>query len=222
MALQHTHRAEEISQRERHWEAIYSGAGDPAALSWHQISPLLSLQLIGYLGVPHDAAVIDVGGGASTLVAALRERGYRDITVLDVSATALEMARRRAGEDAAHWLVADVLAWAPDRHYDLWHDRAVLHFLVDPADRKRYLRTLRAALRPGGHAVIGTFAPEAPDRCSGLPVQRYDSEELLRLLGDDFEPLATRREVHHTPGGVAQPFAWIAVRYAAGRDPSGT
>lgn len=205
-----------------HWEGVYTSR-DPTRLGWYQSRPLVSLDLIRLLDIPRDAAVIDVGGGTSTLVDELGAAGYTDLTVLDISPAALQAARSRAGEDAARWLCADLLAWTPDRPYDLWHDRAVLHFLVDDADRRGYLATLRAALRDGGHAVIGTFAPDAPDHCSGLPVQRYDAAALRELLGDDFELAATRDETHRTPQGVAQPFTWIAVRrLPAQRAASGT
>ena len=204
-----------------HWESIYASR-DPTLLSWYQSRPVVSLELIRLLDIPRDAAVIDVGGGASSLVDELSAAGYTDLTVLDIAATALQAARSRAGEAAASWLCADLLTWSPDRSYDLWHDRAVLHFLVDAADRRRYVATLRAALYDGGNAIIATFAPGAPDHCSGLPVQRYDAGALQELLGSDFELVDTRDEVHHTPAGVAQPFTWVAARCAPQRAASGT
>ncbi len=209
--------AGDADDQRRHWDAVYARARGVADLSWHQASPVVSLQLIAFIDLPHDAAILDIGGGGSTLVDALCERGYSDITVLDISATALAAARQRAGERAARWALADVLSWKPERHYDLWHDRAMLHFLVDREDRERYLQTLRAALYPGGHAIIGAFAPGAPDHCSGLPVQHYDADGIMALLGDGFEVVAVRREVHHTPAGVAQPFTWVAALYAPER-----
>jgi trans-aconitate methyltransferase len=206
---------------QRRWDSVHAG-GDATRLSWYQSIPATSLDLIATLRVPRDAAIIDVGGGASTLVDALCANGYSGMTVLDISAVALLTARRRAGEDAATWLVADLLTWSPDRRYDLWHDRATFHFLVDEADRARYRDVLHRALRDGGHAIVATFAPDAPEQCSGMPVHSYDADSLVAALGDGFDLVATRREVHHTPTGVAQPFTWIAARYAADRASSGT
>jgi len=210
--------ASELDEARRRlvWEERYA-SGDPTRLSWYQSIPTVSLELIDVLGIPGDAAILDAGGGASTLVDALHARGCTDVTVLDVSAAALRVARRRAGRDAAQWIETDLLAWSPGRHYDLWHDRAVFHFLVDEADRERYRRVLRSALRDGGHAIVASFAPEGPDHCSGLPVQRYDADRLLAALGGGFELVAERGELHHTPGGGAQPYTWIAARHAAAR-----
>lgn len=214
--------ASELDEARRRvvWEERYA-PGDPTRLSWHQPVPTVSLELIEALGIPRDAAILDAGGGASTLVDALAERGFGDITVLDLSAAALRVARRRAGREAAHWIEADLLSWSPDRRYDLWHDRAVFHFLVDEADRERYRRVLRRALRDGGHAIVACFAPDGPEECSGLPVQRYDTAALLAALGEGFTGVGHRRELHRTPRGDTQPFTWVAARYTAERDSSG-
>jgi trans-aconitate methyltransferase len=177
---------------------------------------MVSLELVEALGAPVDAAVIDVGGGAAFLADVLVERGFTDVTVLDISAAALEEGRRRLGKDASiHRLHEDVLTWRPIRRYDLWHDRAVFHFLVAAADRARYLQTLASAVRPGGGVIVATFAPDAPERCSGMPVTRYSAGELSEVLGDTFEHLETRREEHVTPRGMMQPFTWIAGRMRA-------
>ena len=163
--------------------------------------------------------MLDAGGGASSLVDALLERGHRDVTVLDLAPAALAVARRRLGgaADRVAWVAADLLAGDPPRRFDVWHDRAVFHFLVDPGDRGRYVAVLRAALAPGGLALVATFAPDGPPRCSGLPVRRYDAEGLLAALGGGFSREATRREEHVTPGGTVQPFTWLAARRRAAR-----
>ena len=162
-----------------------------------------------------SAPVIDVGGGASVLVDGLLEAGFTDVTVLDLSGAALSASRTRLGERArlVKWIEADVTqADLPPRPFDLWHDRAVFHFLVDPADRRAYLQVLRRALRPGAHVVMATFAEDGPERCSGLPVQRYAPSQLHAALGEDFEWLASEREQHLTPGGVLQQFQYSVFR----------
>jgi len=182
-------------------------------VSWYQSNPAVSLELVGRLGIPRDAAVIDVGGGASLFVDRLLEGGYSDVTVLDVSAAALDAARRRLeGNPAVTWEQADVLAWQPVRRYLLWHDRAVFHFLVDPMEREGYLRVLQRALAPSGHVVLATFAPDGPQECSGLPVARYSPEDLLTALGGGFAEVESTWEAHRTPGGGLQPFTWIVAR----------
>jgi SAM-dependent methyltransferase len=197
---------------QEHWDAAYAGRGT-TAVSWYQPTPTVSIRAIGRLELPGDAAVIDVGGGASSLVEGLIDAGWRDITVLDISQVALDELRARVGAQAPVTLVrANVLEWEPTRRFDVWHDRAVFHFLVEEGDRKRYVGTLRRALRPGGFVVIGTFAPDGPQRCSGLPVVRYGADELADVLGSAFEPVETEREVHITPSGVAQPFTWLTAR----------
>ena len=203
-----------VGEWAHHWDRVYASRS-PDELSWHQDDPRVSQELLRVLRVDSEAAVIDVGGGASLFAAQLVASGFKDITVLDVSAAALAEARRRVDANTPIlWLHQELLAWSPERRYDLWHDRAVLHFLIDDDDQQRYVQTLKAALAPGGSAVIGVFAEEGPDRCSGLPVVRYSARELATLLGRDFDVVATRREEHVTPGGVVQPFSWIAARRA--------
>jgi trans-aconitate methyltransferase len=197
-----------------HWDSTYSARG-PDRVSWFQPVPAASLAVVDGLGVDRASPVIDVGGGASLLVDQLVARGFTDVTVLDVSAVGLDLARARLGAAApVEWIVADVLTWRPSKHYGLWHDRAVLHFLTDPADREAYLRTLRAAV-PHGAVVLATFAPDGPETCSGLAVARYDADELAALL-PGFEVVARRREIHVTPAGVEQPFTFVAARAAPG------
>ena len=200
-----------------HWESVYR-TKQPDQVSWFQQEPALSLDMIGRATTDETARIIDVGGGASLLVDALLRTGYADITVLDVSAAALAHARRRLGARAAsvHWLDADVLtARLGDAAFDVWHDRAVFHFLTSTADRAAYVAQLRATLRPGGHAVIATFADDGPARCSGLEVARYSPETLGAALGADFEPLATAREQHVPPAGASQSFVYGLFRLKA-------
>ena len=196
--------------RVAHWDTVYASRG-PTEVSWFQREPHLTLHLLELLGIDPDATVIDIGGGASTLVDRLAGRGFRDLTVLDISAAALDLARARIGADApVDWLPADVLTWAPDRAYDLWHDRAVFHFMVDPTERDAYLSTLGRAV-PDGSVILATFAPDGPDSCSGLPVARYSPAELADLLGG-FEIVEAGRDVHITPAGATQPFTFVAAR----------
>lgn len=199
-------------ERAEHWDATYRARG-VEGVSWFQPAPIVSLALIDDLAVPTDTAVIDVGGGASRLADELATRGFSDVTVLDVSAAALEAAQRRLGPDApVTWLRQDLLAWRPERRYGLWHDRAVFHFLIDPTARQRYTALLQAAVEPGGWAIVATFAPDGPDHCSGLPVARYSTDDLAGVLGDGFTLVDSRREEHATPAGAIQPFTWIALR----------
>lgn len=200
-----------------HWDDRYRTIGT-RDVSWFQSRPSVSLGLLDELAVGTDDSVIDVGGGASVLVDALVDRGHRDVTVLDLSAHALDVARARLdAPDAVEWIATDLLVWRPGRRRDVWHDRAVAHFLTGEADRSTYRDVLRATLAPGGAFVIGTFAEDGPTECSGLPVQRFMPDELVDLVTrpDEttaVEVVATHREVHRTPNGHAQPFNWIAGR----------
>ena len=203
-------------ERAHHWDDVYARRGIEG-VSWYQDEPSFSLELVDTLGIPTGAAIVDVGGGASRFAERLAARGFHDITVLDVSAEALTQAHRQAGDDTAiDWLRDDVLRWEPERRFDVWHDRAVFHFLVEPADRDRYLHTLRTALRDGGAVLLATFAADGPATCSGLPVARYSPAALAAALGAGFELVETRREEHVTPSGAGQPFTWVAGRMDAG------
>jgi 2-polyprenyl-3-methyl-5-hydroxy-6-metoxy-1,4-benzoquinol methylase len=194
--------------RAEHWDAVY-GARPHSLTSWHQDEPRVSLELIEALAIPHEARIIDVGGGTSELADRLILRGFTNVSVLDISARALET----AGRGASIVLINDdVLTWRPARHFDCWHDRAVFHFMVDRDERRAYLATLRAALGPGGAIVMATFAEDGPTSCSGLPVARYSAEALCRAIGDDVRLVAKRREEHVTPRGAVQPFTWVAAR----------
>lgn len=196
------------SERKQHWEQVYRHKAEDA-VSWFQVHPQVSLELIKSCTKPGDA-LIDVGGGASRLVDHLLQERYTDLTVLDVSETALERAGARLGKAAlkVQWLVADVTRWRPERQYRLWHDRAVFHFLTEPEERVAYVAALSAALAPGAHAVIASFAPDGPERCSGLPVRRYSAESLAEELGANFRLRESREETHLTPMGRLQRFQY--------------
>lgn len=197
--------------RRRHWDGRYADAG-ATGVSWYQPEPAMSLALVDRLRVPKAAPVIDVGGGASLLVDGLLARGFADLSVLDVSSTALEITLNRLGHAApVRWLCEDIMTWKPERRYALWHDRAVFHFLTDPAEKVRYMDVMRQALGPDGALVMATFAADGPENCSGLPVARYDASDLGLLL-DGFTVVETSREEHLTPGGAVQPFTWIAAK----------
>jgi hypothetical protein len=195
-----------------HWDEAY--AQGETTRSWFQRQPGMSLRMLAAAGVAAADSVIDVGGGASALAGALLDRGFGDITVLDVSAAGIAAARQRLGAraDQVQWLVADLLAWQPSRQYRVWHDRAVFHFLTTAQDRRQYLRALDAATGPGAAAVFGCFAPDGPQRCSGLPVARYLAADLAGQLGVQWTLIRQDREEHRTPAGVIQPFTWAALR----------
>ncbi len=198
---------------EAHWDGIYAQR-DPREVSWYEPSPEISLALIQQSGIARDAAIVDVGGGASVLAAALLADGYTDLTVADICAASLKEAKTLLGPDAelVRSVRADVRTHDFGRRYDLWHDRAVFHFMVSAADRDGYLDTLRRALRPAGHAIFATFGPDGPGRCSGLPTRRYDAPELTQLLGAEFRPIATRLHEHTTPAGQRQQFVYLLAR----------
>ena len=197
-----------------HWEHIYESRA-PTQVSWYQEHARFSLEYIRKTGIQKTDAIIDVGGGASRLVDDLVADGYRQISVLDISAAALQLARKRLGTYAAAvtWMEADITqADLPAQAYDLWHDRAVFHFLTQAIDRQRYIETVRQAVRVGGHIILATFAPDGPERCSGLDVVRYSPESLHHEFGADFEMVDSTRETHHTPFGTEQTFIYCYCR----------
>ena len=204
-----TGRVTRLSSHQQHWEATYRDHL-PESVTWYQERPALSLSLIEATGIGSDAAVVDVGGGCSRLVDHLLDEGYTNLTVLDLSPTAIRYARQRLGGSASKvtWIEADVLEYRFDTTFDLWHDRAVFHFLTDPVDRERYVAHLSDAVPIGGQIIIATFGLDGPERCSGLPVQRYGPETLSQTLGDDFEVLGFQQETHHTPTGATQQFLY--------------
>ncbi len=189
-----------------HWNQVYATKGADQ-VSWFEAVPRSSLAMIESLGLPLDAPVVDVGGGASGLAEELLSRGHSDITVLDISSEALERARDGFPEaDRVTWIVADVRDHDFGRRFALWHDRAVFHFMVSAEDRSAYLATLQRSLAPGGHAIFATFGPQGPDRCSGLPVARYSAETLAATMGDSAELDSWHTENHRTPSGATQQF----------------
>ncbi|HEX9330374.1 MAG TPA: class I SAM-dependent methyltransferase [Anaerolineales bacterium] len=197
-----------------HWEHIYETKA-PTRVSWYQEHAQFSLQYIWNTGIQKTDHIIDVGGGASTLVDDLIAGGFEQITILDISATALKLARERLGSRAAnvHWIEADITqAQLPFQVFDVWHDRAVFHFLTQASDRQRYIDTVRHAVRPGGHVIVATFASDGPDHCSGLEVVRYSSNGLHNEFGDGFTLLDSTREAHHTPFGTEQKFIYCYCR----------
>jgi SAM-dependent methyltransferase len=197
-----------------HWDRTYR-LGETNR-SWFQPAPEPSLRVLDAMGVSPAMSVIDVGGGSSRVVDALVARGHTDLAVLDVSQQAIDMARGRlGGSSGVQWLVEDLLAWSPQRRWDVWHDRAVLHFFTTPEQQQRYLQALKHATTAGSVAVLATFAPDGPRRCSGLPVARYDGGRLAGLLGREWTQVVEDREEHVTPGGSTQPFTWAAFRRLA-------
>ena len=196
-----------MSADPEHWDEIYRQRTD-SELSWSRADQGLSLKLLSRLAPP-PASVLDVGGGRSGLAAALAAAGWSDITVLDLSSVALETADFPT---SVARIVADVTAWGPERSVHAWHDRAVLHFMASDDERQAYARVAAAAVAPGGVAIIGTFRPDGPDRCSGLEVRRSSADEVAGLLGVGFAFEEAHEEFHHTPWGVSQQFTWAVLR----------
>jgi SAM-dependent methyltransferase len=193
-----------------HWETVYRTKA-PQAVSWYRAHLEVSFGFIARAAPGPSASIIDVGGGESTLVDDLLRSGYENLTVLDVSATALDATRQRLGPDAGRvqWVQADVTtAPLPPRSFDVWHDRAVFHFLTKQEDRAAYVRQVLHAVRPGGHVIVSTFGPEGPERCSGLDVVRYDAAELHDQFGRSFRLIESTKELHVTPWGSTQQFLY--------------
>ncbi|NBS62903.1 MAG: class I SAM-dependent methyltransferase [Betaproteobacteria bacterium] len=193
---------------DQHWEQVYRSRST-TEVSWYRAHLEHSLESISRIAPNLNAAILDVGAGASTLVDDLLSAGYTRLTVLDIAASALESTRSRLGRRAAevNWLVGNVLdIELPAHHFDIWHDRAVFHFLTSASDREAYVAQMTAALRPGGHVLIATFGPEGPLRCSGLEVVRYDAQSLSKELGKAFRLIDWTLEHHETPAGATQQF----------------
>jgi SAM-dependent methyltransferase len=203
----------ESESRHTHWQNVYTKKGENE-VSWFQENPAPSLELIAQFGATPSSAIIDIGAGASRLVDRLIDRGFKDLTVLDLSEAALETAKARLGSRAAevHWIVADATVWEPPKAYDFWHDRAAFHFLTEECDRAAYVARLERAVKVGGYAIIGTFALDGPERCSGLPVVRYDPDSLGKTLGPGLQLVDTRRHAHATPWGSNQSFQFSVFR----------
>ncbi|MGE5757449.1 MAG: class I SAM-dependent methyltransferase [Sideroxydans sp.] len=201
-------------QPKDHWEKVYATKATDA-VSWFQEHADLSLDLIKSTGAGKDAGIIDVGGGASRLVDDLVAEGYNDLTVLDLSAAALNAARQRLGaqQNKVRWIEADITQVnLPANRYDIWHDRAVFHFLTTPEQRAAYVRTVFRSVKPGGHVIVATFAEDGPLQCSGLPVMRYRPDELHDEFGEAFTLLKHQKEAHHTPSGNVQQFVYCYCR----------
>ena len=197
-----------------HWEHIHQ-TKTPTQVSWYQQHALQSLQFIANTGVDKAGRIIDIGGGISTLVDDLLTNGYQQISVLDISAAALQTTQQRLGPRAKEitLLEADVTqVQLPYQFYDVWHDRAVFHFLTDLEDRQRYVDTVREAVKPGGHVIVATFASDGPEKCSGLQVVRYAPESLHNEFGEGFELINSTNELHHTPFGTEQKFIYCYCR----------
>ena len=203
----------ENSSRQAHWDSVYTTKGE-TEVSWFQERPTPSLELLELVGAQPDSAIIDIGGGASRLVDSLLERGFQNITVLDLSATALAAARARLGDQGSKvkWIAADATEWTPTELYDVWHDRAAFHFLTRESEQMAYIERLKRALRRGGHVIIGTFAFDGPEKCSGLPVARHNSESIAELLGPAFTLVDSRRHEHATPWQAVQKFQFSTFR----------
>lgn len=202
------------SSRQTHWDTVYAEK-HAGQTSWFRPRLDESLRLIDALDVPRDQPVIDVGGGRATLVDDLLARDFADVSVLDLSAVAMAEAQQRLGALAhpVHWIVGDVTHHEfPASHYALWHDRAVFHFLTDAGEQSRYVASITRAMKPGGYAVIGTFAADGPERCSGLPVARYDAASLAALFEPAFTLITHSRDVHHTPSGNEQAFTYVVLQ----------
>jgi len=199
-----------MSEKKEHWEKVYRKKS-PLEVSWYQADPTLSMSLIGGVALPMDAPIIDIGGGASRLVDELSDKGYTNISVLDISGSALAHAKQRLGSRAnrVRWYEEDVTCFKPPQRFLLWHDRAVFHFLTSSADRRKYVRVLEQALLPGGHVVIMTFAIGGPSKCSGLDIVQYDADRLTTELGVDFDLMDSGYEMHLTPAGNKQKFVYF-------------
>lgn len=200
--------------RKAHWQNVY-GQKDATEVSWFQVEPAVSLELIANCGLEPSDPIIDVGGGASTLVDHLLEEGHTNLAVLDISGAALAASRNRLGANAGtvSWIESDVTTFSPESQFVLWHDRAVFHFLTDTEDRRCYVSTLRNALRVGGHLVLASFAIGGPEKCSGLPIVQYDAQKLIAELGPGFNLVEERTEEHITPAQRVQRFAYFRFVY---------
>ena len=201
-----------MTDGQAHWNSAYSTKGDN--VSWFQIEPARSLDMIRAAAPMHGVPIIDIGAGASRLADNLISAGYSDLTLLDISQVALARTMERLGgvPDKITWIAADVTQWKPSRKYEVWHDRAVFHFLTAPGDRVAYVRQVARAVKNGGYVIVSTFGPEGPTKCSGLEVVRYDAESLHREFGVHFRLLGSSNELHQTPFGTTQQFLYCYCR----------
>ena len=196
-----------------HWDGVYA-TRSTTEVSWYERAPATSLRLIDALGLGSSAAIVDVGAGASSLVDGLLATGFTDVTVLDISPRALDEVRERLGEQAGKvtFVADDVLRWEPVRRFDVWHDRAAFHFLVDAVDQDRYVQLAGRTVRRGGAVIVAGFAEDGPTQCSGLPVSRHSADQLAATFQPFFTLIADEREEHVTPMGIVQPFTWVTLR----------
>ena len=197
-----------------HWEGLYTQK-NPAEVNWYQSHPQHSLSLVGDTGMGTAASIIDVGGGASTLVDYLLQAGYRDITVLDIARTAIERAQQRLGDLSQQitWVEGDITDYSAGRTFDIWHDRAVFHYLTLDRDRDLYMKALHNSLKPGGQVIIATFSDIGPSQCSGLDITRYNPGSLGLALGSELHLVETLTEEHRTPDGGLQQFVYCRFRH---------
>jgi len=204
----------DMNSNHDHWQAVHQNKGEQQT-SWFRPHLDESLRLIDGCAIDKSSPIIDVGGGRSTLVDDLLDRGYTDLSVLDVSSAALAQAKQRLGErgNQVQWLAADIAdADLPASHYGLWHDRALFHFLTEPSDRSGYIALAGRCLRPGGYLLLATFAADGPEKCSGLPICRYRADELSELFSENFDRVSDSRELHPTPFGTEQSFTYLLLR----------
>ena len=203
-----------MTGRQKHWDTVFT-TKDPLTFSWYQKVPETSLRLIFNASPDTDSWIIDVGGGSSMLVDSLIEKKFSNITVLDISEKALAVARQRLGDSAntVEWIATDITKFAPSHKYDIWHDRAVLHFLTNYQDRLKYVEVLKKALNPGATVIVAAFAIGGPEKCSGLPIVQYDAEKIVALFGDRFHLVEQIEETHITPSGAPQLFAFFRFQY---------
>jgi 2-polyprenyl-3-methyl-5-hydroxy-6-metoxy-1,4-benzoquinol methylase len=201
------------AKRKHHWEQFWS-TSEPRNASWYQESPDASLSLVDAAGIEPGAHVLDVGGGASTLTDSLLERGFENISILDVSESAITHAKTRLGacSERVSWIIGDVTAFRSETPIDLWHDRAVLHFLTEKRDRDLYVQSLTSSLAPDGHLIVATFALDGPKKCCGLEVVRYGPREISELFGESFRLQETLHETHLTPAKVEQRFTYFRLQ----------
>lgn len=202
--------------RHAHWEQVYATKAE-TEVSWYQPHAATSLRLIQAAAPDRGAAIIDIGAGASTLVDDLLAKGYRNLALLDISETALSRSKARLHEQAANltWIAADITEWSPPRTWDLWHDRAVFHFLVEREQQDAYIAALTAATKPGASIILSTFALDGPEKCSRLPVQRYSPDSLATRLGSAFTLTDQLQEAHKTPWGSEQRFSYAVLKRRA-------
>lgn len=203
----------ESFERKKHWENIYE-TKKADEVSWYEPVPETSLDYFKSFKVPETAKITDIGGGDSFLVDHLLKRGYKNISVLDISEAAIERAKKRLGESASevNWIVADAAKFEPEEEYDFWHDRAAFHFLTDPKEISDYIRTAEKAVSPGGILVIGTFSEEGPTKCSGIEIRQYSKASLSAYFSEFFEKKACKKVDHVTPSGSIQKFIFCSFR----------